>query len=60
MMQPLEPQPGLHPLKWLFDICTDPEHEPPSHLYIPPGYSYTHICPSCGRQVLLTPPVIWC
>jgi hypothetical protein len=33
--------------------CRDPEHEPPMHLYIPPGKQYRHICPGCGKTVVL-------
>lgn len=41
-----------------FDIgpwknCTHPEHEPPGLLHIPPGKGYRHICPGCGRKVVL-------
>lgn len=35
--------------------CRHPEHEPPSHLYIPPGKQYRHICPGCGRESVLRP-----
>lgn len=29
-------------------VCTDPGHNFPTHLYIPPGSGYRHVCPSCG------------
>ena len=31
--------------------CRDPSHEPPTHLVIPAGKRYRHVCPSCGRVV---------
>jgi hypothetical protein len=36
---------------WKF--CTDPAHEPPTALYVPPGKLYRHVCPGCGAQALL-------
>lgn len=41
-------------------MCIHPEHNPPSHLYIPQGYIYKHTCPSCGCTVYLQPDVITC
>jgi len=41
-------------------ICSHPEHNPPAHLYIPPGKGYIHICPSCQNEVKLIPPQITC
>jgi hypothetical protein len=38
--------------------CRHPQHEPPMHMVIPPGKQYRHICPGCGREVLLRPPHI--
>lgn len=40
------------------NICKDSEHNPPTHLYIPPGKGYKHVCPSCNRVVYITPPQI--
>lgn len=34
-------------------VCGHPEHEPPTHLYIPTGKGYRHICPECGKTVVL-------
>jgi len=28
--------------------CYSPYHNFPSHLYIPPGKGYRHVCPDCG------------
>ena len=33
--------------------CRDPEHSPPTMLYIPPGKRYRHVCPSCGAEVVM-------
>lgn len=38
--------------------CMSPEHNPPTHLYIPPGESYTHVCPACGKETVLRSPNI--
>lgn len=35
------------------EICTDPEHNPPAHLFIPKGKGYSHICPKCGKVTIL-------
>lgn len=35
---------------WIDRICTSPQHQPPSHLYIPPGKIHIHVCPSCGQE----------
>lgn len=36
-------------------ICNHPEHNPPTHLYIPPGKGYKHICPGCGKEKTIIP-----
>lgn len=35
--------------------CFDPEHNPPTHWCPPPGV-YEHVCPSCGKRMILTIP----
>lgn len=35
--------------------CSHPEHNPPSHLYIPVGKKYRHICPACNKETVLKP-----
>lgn len=37
------------------EICRHPEHEPPSHMLIPPGKQYRHVCPGCGRKTIIRP-----
>lgn len=36
--------------------CIHPEHNPPTHLFIPPGKQYRHVCPGCEREVVLRSP----
>lgn len=38
--------------------CKDPSHSPPSHICIPQGQGYRHVCPSCGNVIELIPPQI--
>lgn len=39
--------------------CRNAQHDPPTHMVIPPGKQYRHICPGCGLEILLRPPMIW-
>lgn len=39
-------------------ICRNPEHNPPTHLYIPPGKGYKHVCPGCGHVIILSSPTV--
>lgn len=39
--------------------CPDREHEPPSHMVIPQGKIYRHICPNCGRETVLRPSQVF-
>ena len=41
------------------DRCTDPSHEPPMYLYIPPGKGYKHVCPKCGNVQYVIPTQIY-
>lgn len=47
------PRPCLDPLK----PCLDPQHDPASHCVFEPGL-YEHICPSCGRRMTFSVPLI--
>ena len=38
--------------------CTHPGHNPPSHLHIPPGKGYKHVCPECGKTTTIIPTQI--
>lgn len=40
------------------ESCNDPEHNPPSHLHIPQGKGYRHVCPSCKKEQIIIPPQI--
>ena len=39
--------------------CMDSEHNPPMHIVLAPG-TYEHTCPSCGKKVKFTVPLITC
>ena len=39
------------------ESCNHPEHNPPTHLHIPEGKGYRHVCPGCGKQVILKNPI---
>jgi hypothetical protein len=38
-------------------VCINPEHYPPMHLWIPPGTTYRHKCPGCGKETAIVMPV---
>ena len=38
--------------------CKDINHKPPTHIHIPQGKGYRHICPTCGNVIDLIPPQI--
>lgn len=40
------------------EVCRNPDHNAPTHLHIPQGQGYRHICPSCGHTVVLTAPTV--
>ena len=40
------------------EVCNHPEHKPPTHLYIPHGKGYRHVCPQCGHVTTIIPPQI--
>lgn len=31
--------------------CVGLNHNPPSHIYVPAGKVYVHVCPTCGFKV---------
>ncbi|BCG50221.1 hypothetical protein [Ralstonia phage RP13] len=33
--------------KW--KSCSDPSHNPPTHIHVPAGQGYRHVCPRCGN-----------
>lgn len=35
--------------------CNHPGHNPPTHLHIPQGKRYIHICPACKQKTILQP-----
>jgi hypothetical protein len=38
--------------------CMDPAHTPPTHICIPQGQGYRHVCPTCGKVTTIIPPQI--
>jgi hypothetical protein len=34
---------------FIFMQCTHPEHFPPTHMTIPSGMTYVHVCPFCSN-----------
>ncbi len=40
------------------ETCNNPSHNPPTHLCIPPGKGYKHICPGCGYTITLISPQV--
>jgi len=37
--------------------CSHPEHNPPSHIVLPPG-EWEYECPGCGSKVKISSPSI--
>lgn len=37
-------------------VCQDKGHNFPTHLSIPYGKGYKHVCPSCGNVIIVTNP----
>ena len=35
---------------WKKHFCNHPSHNPPTHIYIPPGKIFIHVCPACGEE----------
>lgn len=46
---------GFFDLPAEYKKCTSPEHEPPTHIHIPHGKGYKHICPVCGKETIIIP-----
>ncbi len=45
--------------KWAEKRCTNPEHNPPTMIVLPPG-SHVWVCPACGHeQTVYVPDVRW-
>lgn len=38
--------------------CQHREHAPPTHIHIPAGKGYRHVCPGCGVSVDLFPRIV--
>jgi len=37
--------------------CLDPSHNFPSHMCIPQGHGYRHVCPKCGAVKIVKNPI---
>lgn len=35
------------------DFCPSASHAPPTHMLIPYGYDYRHVCPHCGHVTMV-------
>ena len=51
------------PQSGFFDLpqkrgCSHPSHNPPTHIVIPQGKGYRHVCPQCGHRVDIVPPQV--
>lgn len=44
-----EDKSGFFPIEVWESPCSDPGHNFPTHLHIPIGMGYKHVCPSCGK-----------
>ena len=53
-----KPRSGFFPLGRI-TTCRDPEHLAPSHITIPQGQGYRHVCPSCGHVQVVMPPQVF-
>lgn len=46
---PKPPDPKSPKDAWKQSPCFHPEHSPPTHFVVPPGTTYEHRCPGCGK-----------
>jgi hypothetical protein len=46
---------GMEPIPKEYEPCRSPEHHPPSHICIPQGMQYRHVCPGCGAESVIRP-----
>lgn len=49
---------GFFDLENTTHVCNHPSHNPPSHIVIPTGKCYRHVCPCCNKVTTLIPPQI--
>jgi hypothetical protein len=52
----LEPIPGYEDYKR--GMCTSPMHAPPTHICVPEGMRYRHVCSACGKESFVYPPTL--
>lgn len=48
-------KPGFFQLP-VYKTCRNPNHDVPSHLYVPAGQGYRHVCPACGHTSVIYNP----
>ncbi len=53
-------QGGFEPIPGFVEPCLDPSHKPPTHLVIPRGQQYRHVCPTCGAEVVMRGSTVTC
>lgn len=58
MSEPREPKKGGFEDIPIQERCLNPQHNPPSHLCIPAGKQYRHVCPGCDVEVVMRSPMI--
>lgn len=39
--------------------CHDVRHNPPSHMVIPYGMQYRHVCPGCGHEFVVQSQAVY-
>ena len=44
----------------ILNACQSFQHRPPSHIHIPLGRRYRHVCPDCGYITYIYPNDITC
>lgn len=55
----IEPVRYIKDHKWKIERCLHPNHNPPSHLSIPQGKRYVHVCPKCKATCVIENPITY-
>jgi len=59
LKDPTVKQSGFEPLDGVWEpLCTHHEHNAPTHLVVPPGQQYRHVCPKCGNEQVIRPVMV--
>jgi len=51
-----DPESGFFDLDIKDKKCSHPEHDFPTHLHIPQGKGYKHVCPNCKKITIVKNP----